>query len=74
MHQDWSVYLTPETISTILFDVDDSYEYDVLGAKISGMLACWFTCQDSSYHVSGILPDMKIESLWELPALMNQSM
>ena len=54
--------------------VGDSYEYDVLGAKSSGMLACWFTRQDSSYHVSDILPDMKIESLWELPALLNQSM
>jgi putative hydrolase of the HAD superfamily len=51
--------------------VGDSYRNDIIGAKTSGMKACWYNCKSSGTDISsGISADFEIHDFRELLRLL----
>jgi len=51
--------------------VGDSYDTDIIGAKRSGMKACWFNRDDNPVQDEEIKPDFEITSLSELLNILD---
>ncbi len=54
--------------------VGDSYNTDIIGAKKSGMKACWFNCDNKQVHDEAVKPDLEITTLSQLLNILRPNL